>query len=275
MATSNWPRKPVAFDGKYRSGALFLWMILVLVGFKSIGVAEKFDVPPSSLHPKFTAYALELLKAAKKAHEAKPKDVELAWKLGKAYFFAGEFATNKTDKASLAERGITACKTAFSTNPDSAEVNYYYALNQGQLARTKLFAALGLVRKMHSKLALAANTKPSLDHAGPDRCLALLFRDAPGWPISIGNKKKARAHLAKLKQLAPDFPENVVVWLESWIKWKDRESLAKDLPQAGPVLQAAKKKLTGREWEPYWDDWDRRWLIIQEKAKKLLPTKDP
>ncbi|MGB0583293.1 MAG: hypothetical protein ACPGVU_26725, partial [Limisphaerales bacterium] len=203
--------------------------------------------------------------------EAKPKDVELAWKLGQAYFFAGEFTTNKTDRARVAERGIAACQIAFASAPKSAEVNYYYALNQGQLARTKLFAALGLVRKMQTKLVFAASTSPKLNHAGPDRCLTQLYRDAPGWPISVGNKKKARAHIAKIKQHAPEYPENICVWLETWIKWKDRATLAQDLPKAAPALAAAKKKLTGREWEPYWDDWDRRWAIIQCKATKLLP----
>lgn len=274
MATTNWPLKMAVLDGIGRRYTVLLRLIPAFAGMFSLGPAMAYDAPPSSLHPRFAPYAHELLKEAKRKHEADPKDVELAWRLGQAYFFAGEFATNNTSKASLAESGIAACEIALTAAPMSAEANYYYALNQGQLARTKLFAALGLVRQMQQKLTFTSNTKPKLDHAGADRCLALLYRDAPGWPISIGNKRKARAHLAKLKQLAPDFPENVIVWLETWIKWQDKESLARDLPGAGAVLKEARKKLTGKEWTPYWDDWDGRWKVIQEKARQLLPKKE-
>jgi hypothetical protein len=47
------------------------------------------------------------------------------------------------------------------------------------------------------------------------RNLGLLYRDAPGWPFSIGSKRKAREWLERAAALAPDYPENQLNLAES------------------------------------------------------------
>ena len=49
---------------------------------------------------------------------------------------------------------------------------------------------------------------PNYDLAGADRALGLLYYEAPGWPLSVGNKNKARQHLQRAVKLAPTYPEN-------------------------------------------------------------------
>lgn len=232
-----------------------------------------YDAPASSLHPRFTPLAQEQLKEAQKQYEADTNSLTKACQLGYAYFFAGEFATNKTYQSELAQHGIDICQRAVALNRNSAEAHYYHALNLGQMARTKLLAALSLVGKMRPALEYASAAKPKLDHAGPDRCLGLLYRDAPGWPISIGNKTKARKHLTRAFAIAPEYPGNVIVQLETSIRWRDYKMIAKYFAIAKPILESARKKLTGKKWEPFWDDWDRRWKEIQQRANKMLPRK--
>ncbi len=247
------------------------FFILLVLASASPGTGPAAEAPSSSLSPKFAGLAEEQLRQARKNYEADPKNVARAWQLGKAYFFAGEFATDQAARARLAEQGIAVCHRALAAKPDSAETGYYHALNQGQLARTKLFGALSLVRHIEGGLRKAARSKPKLDFAGPDRCLGLLYRDAPGWPISVGSHKKAKSHLLKTIALVPEYPENILVLLETWIKWKDYRQLKADLPAGAAVLEQARKNLTGREWEPYWDDWNRRWGAIRKRAAKMLP----
>ena len=122
--------------------------------------------PPSSLHPRFAPLAQKRLEAAKKLYAADTNSLSKACALGQAYFFAGEFATNKTEQAQLAERGIAVCVRALAINPGSPQASYYHALNLGQLARTKMLAALTLVKQMRPALELAAKARPSLDYAG-------------------------------------------------------------------------------------------------------------
>lgn len=127
-----------------------------------------------------------------------------------------------------------------------------------------------MVRQMEDQLIKAAAKQAKLDHGGPDRCLGLLYRDAPGWPISVGDRKKARTRLLKAFAAVPDYPENILVLLETWLKFKDARQLKADLPKGESILRKARKKLTGKEWEALWYDWERRWKDIQARAKRLL-----
>lgn len=256
--------------------AIFNWnrgfsALLLVFSLAQAAPVAAYEAPPSSLHPRFAPWAHKQLVEAKKQYQADTNSLAKANALGYAYFFAGEFATNKTTQAQLAQKGIDICERALKLDPKSPEANYYHALNLGQMARTKLLAALGLVKQMRPALEIAARTKPSLDHAGPDRCLGLLYRDAPGWPISIGDKTKARKHLTRAFAIDSEYPGNIIVQLETWIRWKDYQMLAKHYPIAEPILKAARKQLTGAKWEPFWDDWDKRWKAIKRKATTMLP----
>ena len=257
MAIPNW-------QSKHGHGLLAL-LLCVWITIDAPAV----DAPPASLAPKYVALADRRLATAREAAAAAPEDAELAWRLGRALFFRGEFAVGD-DRERLAEEGIAVCERGLAKVPESAELHYYLALNQGQLAREKLFGALGLVRQMRDHLLAAAKAKASLDHAGPDRCLALLFRDAPGWPISVGNNKEARRHLNKCYLLAPEYPENLLVLLESWIEWGETEALKEKLKAGASVLEKARKQLTGEEWEPYHADWAGRWNAFKKRAAKSL-----
>jgi hypothetical protein len=257
MAILNWNR-----PFSHRVLLALLWLCLA-------GALPAFDAPPSSLSPKFIAIAEEQLATARKARAAEPDNVERIWELGRAIFFRAEFTSGK-ERTALAEEGIAVCERGLSLAPDSAECHYYLAMNQGQLAREKLFGALGLVHRMREHLRAAAAAKPRLDHGGPDRCLALLHRDAPGWPISVGNRKEARRHLTKAYLLAPEYPENALVLLESWLKWGDTESLKEKLKAGEVALAKARRELTGNEWEPYHADWAERWTEVKEQASREL-----
>lgn len=241
----------------------------VLVTLLWLTSAAAYDAPPSSLSPKFVAVADKQLAEARKALAANTNDVARIWQLGRAIFFRAEFAAGK-ERGRLAEEGIAVCERGLALQPTSPECHYYLAMNQGQLAREKLFSALGLVRRMRDHLRTAAAVKPKLDHAGPDRCLALLHRDAPGWPISVGDRKEARRHVLRAYTLAPDYPENVLVLLESHLKWREANALKEQLKSGATALEKARKTLTGPEWEPYHEDWAGRWSIVEQRAAKLI-----
>ena len=65
--------------------------------------------------------------------------------------------------------------------------------------------------------------------AGPHRALGRLFHQAPGWPISVGNKLKAVEHLERAVELAPEFFNNrsflAELYLDMGRKDKAREHL--------------------------------------------------
>jgi hypothetical protein len=231
------------------------------------------DIPMPTLSAKFADAAQIKLIAARKKFQADTNSIPAAWKLGEACFWRGEFAADDDERTALANEGIAVCRALTVRAPTVPEGHYYLAMNLGQLARTKWLEALGLVKELERGLKLASGMNPRLDHAGPDRCLGLLYRDAPGWPISLGSKSKARTHLLRTVELAPDFPENHLVLVETWILWKERKTLQRDLDRLGALLPTARKQLTGDDWVAHWDDWDRRWQDVQARADELLRKK--
>lgn len=198
-------------------------------------------------------------------------NVDLAWKFGWACFDVAEFAGHESYRTHLADQGIEACRAAVRINPLSAAAHYYLGLNMGQKARSEKLGALRLVREMEVEFKNAITLDPKLDYGGPDRSLGLLYKDAPGWPTSIGSKHKAREHLTLATQLGPVYPENWLNLLEAYLQWKEKEKALALLPAVAERLKVAQQKFTGPEWEWSWQDWERRW----EKIKAKLGYKEP
>ena len=230
-------------------------------------------VPLPTFSSQFADAAQAKLQAARKKWQTDTNNVGFAWDLGRACFWRGEFAVTDEERAALAQEGIAVCRTVTARSPTLPEGHYYLAMNLGQLARTKWLEALGLVRELESSLKLAGGMSPRLDHAGPDRCLGQLYRDAPGWPVSIGSKSKARTHLTRAVELAPEFPENHLALIETWLMWKDKKALQRDLKALPAILLKARQLFTGDDWAAHWDDWDRRWKEVQRGAAELLGNK--
>lgn len=200
-----------------------------------------------------------LYKSTKERFQAEPANDETAWRFARACFEWAEFAKGNSDRAALAEEGIAAAKSLIDRKPASAHGYYYLGMNLGQLARTRTLTALGIVSDMEERFEKARQLDKFVDYAGPDRYLGMLYRDAPGWPASIGNRKKAREHLLRAVELRLDYPENQLEVLETFREWSDKDAFLKQFGPAAVAIEEARKKLTGEYWEGRWKDWDARW----------------
>jgi tetratricopeptide (TPR) repeat protein len=239
-----------------RSGAtLQLFLIVCLAAW---AVAAETAQPPSSA-------AFEAFQKAKVRAATEPQNTEAAWQMGRACFDLAEFATNNTERAELAQQGITACQRALAGASNSAPAHYYLGLNIGQLARTKSLGALKLVGQMEQEWNAARKLDERLDHAGPDRSLGLLYRDAPSL-LSVGNRTQARQHLQHALDLAPDFPENRLNLIESELEWGYKKDALLGLKQLDAAWPVARTNYAGTAWKGNWTDWDQR----AQKLRKAL-----
>lgn len=233
-----------------------VWLVLCVVAISASPLAAEAVTATNVVH----AY-----QDAKSAYEAAPSSIEAAWKFGRACFDAAEAATNKTQRAQVAEEGIAACRKALAVETNSAALHYYLALNLGELAQTRGFSALKLVSQMEEELLQAVELDAAYDNAGPERTLGMLYRDAPAI-ASVGNRTKARQHLLRAVQLAPAFPENQLELIESLLKWNDRNAARRQLVQLEQDWPTAKSKLTGETWAADWTRWEEQ----LQKLKKQL-----
>lgn len=215
------------------------------------------DTLPQALLAAETGYTI-----ARASYFAFPGEIGPAWRLARACFDLAEFATNDLRRASLAEEGINIARFVSSMAPTNAAGHYYLALNLGQLARTKSFGALSLLRQMERAFLRAIDADPHFDHAGPVRSLGMLYLEAPGWPMSIGSKVKARQHLESAVALEPDYPDNHLTLLEAYVRWNERDLIKAGISRYQKLLPAARAQYTGPAWAQAWKDWNERWQAI-------------
>ena len=213
----------------------------------------------------YSALALREYRQAATPCKEQPRDVEAAWRFARACFDLAEFATNHTERAAIAEQGIAASRQALAQVSNSAPAHYYLGMNLGQLARTRGLGALKLVRQMEREFNNARLLDERFDHAGPDRNLGLLYRDAPALG-SIGSRAKAGQHLDRAVLLAPDYPENRLDLIEALTKWGDRDVARRELTALQDLWPAARAQFSGPAWAVSWSDWEAR----RQKATKKL-----
>ena len=229
-------------------------------------------VPPSIAQTQAQAdlreRAARIFQEAQVRYQREMSQPEAAWHFSRACFDWAEFATNNTQRAEIAELGIAAGRQAVARDPKLAAGHCYLAMNLGQLAQTKKLGALKIVDEIEREFKAARDLDAGFDFAGPERGLGLLYLDAPGWPMSVGNRNKARQHLQKAVELSPDFPDNRLSLLEAYLRWGEKKSVQAQLKSVEVVLAAARKKLIGAEWVASWEDWDRRWEKIKSKMSE-------
>src|SRR5581483_2573711 len=189
----------------------------------------------------FTARARKAFFDARRRFQNETNDAEAAWQYGRAAFDLAEWAADSDERAEIANAGIDACRAAIERAPGSAAAHYYLGMNFGQLARTKGLGALRLVGQMEQEFLAAREADPHFDYAGPDRNLGFLYRDAPSIG-SIGSRTKARRHFRNAIELAPEYPENGLNLIESYLKWSSRTDAEREFKSLEKLWPEAHEK---------------------------------
>jgi hypothetical protein len=70
--------------------------------------------------------------------------------------------------------------------------------------------------------------------------LGLLYHQAPGWPISLGNPSKASRHLNEAVRLHPDYPGNRIALAEFLWDTASTHSLAREWDAIDELIPRAR-----------------------------------
>jgi hypothetical protein len=202
---------------------------------------------------------------------AAPDNSSNAWIFARACYDRADFAANDTERADLANQGISACRDMIVRLPKSAPAHYYLAMNSGQLARTELLGALSLVKEMEREFKIALDLDEHFDYAGAERNLGLLYLEAPPF-ASIGNKRKAKDFLERALKRAPDFPENHMNLVEAYLQWDDAAHAKTELAGLDALWPKAQTNFAGQAWEIDWTDWIARRDTARKKLAELSPA---
>ncbi len=248
--------------GTLRRGLLWLSAGLALVAWPDLARADVGEAAASE----FSAYVKKSLEEAQARYHSAPAQTNVAWQFARACFDLAELATDKAERASLAEQGIAACRQALARYSNSAPARYYLGMNLGELAQTRGLSALKLVNQMEDAFSRARELDEHIDWAGPDRNLGLLYRDAPTI-VSVGSRSKARRHLERAAKLAPQYPENRLNLIEAYVKWGELGSARRELAALDQLWSSARTNLVGVAWTGSWADWERRRARFSKKLE--------
>ena len=219
--------------------------------------------PPPGATPSQIA-ADKAYEAAKARYQTNVNDNAMALTLASACFDRADLAGKDSVRANMAHEGIEVCRRWLRRAPNQAAAHYYLGMNLAQLARTKSLGALSIVKEMEKEWLVALALDAHCDYAGADRNLGLLYRDAPGFPLSIGSRLKAEQHLQHAVELNPEYPENHLNLIETDFKYKP-EAVAMEYEKLRAILPAARKQFSGPPWQSAWEDWDPRLQKIQTR----------
>ena len=244
------------------------WFILLATTHAAIGCAL-FACPIKAAAAEGTAladHAERTFLAWEQSTSRNRTNISALIQLSRASYEWAEFSHRDEQRADIAGRGIMAARTAIQLEDTNAAAHYWLGMNLGQLARTKTLGALKIVREMETEFLRAVTLDPRVDFAGPDRALGYLYRDAPGWPTSIGNRNKARAHLESAAKLNPDFPDNQLALAETFHEWGEIQNFTRQLEAVEAVMRKARNTFSGPDWDASWADWTKRLANLRSKA---------
>ena len=129
----------------YKARLIMLILMVVQAMFAFTSYASELIEPTIASNGKdFYGYFQSIYKTKKDTYNQSKTNSRCALDFAKACFEFAEFATNKTQRAELANEGIEAAKNILQVEPDNGEAHYWLAMNLAQLSRTKDGAPLKL-----------------------------------------------------------------------------------------------------------------------------------
>ncbi len=138
-----------------------------------------------------------------KSHAGTADDYDIQWRLGRALFFLGQEATDKTSSLSEHSQGIAFCERAVAAQADRVEGHFWLGVNLALRARWERWpASMRDALLARRELRRAIHIDSSYHAAGPLRVLARLQQKLPRW--LGGGVSRARANYESAITLAPE-----------------------------------------------------------------------
>ena len=150
-------------------------------------------------------------------------------------------AGNETDperRKNAAKEAVHGGQWCRQRAPDSPDCAYWLGVALGIQARERRATALDALGPMEELLLEAREGNPDIDHAGPDRVLAILYTRAPGWPRGPGDPEEAVARARAALERHPGHPPNRMALAEALERAGDAEASRDEYLEALKMARA-------------------------------------
>jgi tetratricopeptide (TPR) repeat protein len=164
---------------------------------------------------------------------------EASWKLARGYWWLGNHSPSQA-RLAIFEKGKKAAEDAIRLNPNAIDGHYWLGVCLGRYGEERgvlksLFLVDPIAKEMETVLAMDPK------NGDAQFVLSIVYRKAPGWPLSRGDMKKS-LELARLAVAnRPDWVLPHVALARTLLAFKNTEEAKKELQIAlsmpGPADQ--------------------------------------
>ena len=169
-----------------------------------------------------------------------PGSPSLWARLAHTCFVLGDTADDAS-RAGYYEKGLTYAEKLLAQQPDEAAGHYWKALNLSGLADVNRLRGFKLLPQIMDELERSLVLDETYDQAGAHRVLGRIYFEAPGWPVSVGNREKSLEQLTAAVRLAPDNSTNHLYLAETLLAMRSNPQAREELEK---VLQARRHAIS-------------------------------
>ena len=177
--------------------------------------------------------------------ELLPGSPLLLVRLARTCFVLGDMAPDAS-RAGYYEKGLTYAEKLVAQQPDGAAGHYWKALNLSGLADVNRLRGFKLLPQIMDELERSLALDETFDQAGAHRVLGRIYFEAPGWPVSVGDRKKSLEQLTAAVRLAPDNSTNHLYLAETLLAMGEKAQAREELEK---VLQPRRHAISPQDLE--------------------------
>ncbi len=153
-----------------------------------------------------------------------PQNYDAAWEASRVCKYLGDKYENDA-KVPVLEKGEKFARKAIEINPDKVEGHFWLGVCLGRIGEERgVLNSLFLVGPIKDEMDKVLAIDPKYD--GAHHVLGVLYRKAPGWPLSSGDINKAEEHALLAVKYGPDRILNHIGLAEVYMA-KDRNKEAR------------------------------------------------
>ncbi len=149
--------------------------------------------------------------------------------LAEIYYWAGTNAEPE-EKLFYFGEGVSWGERGVEADEESIEANFWLAVNWGSFGNEKgIMQSLSLVTPIKETIEFVIERDESYFYGGPWRVLGRLYHKAPGFPFSVGDKKKSEEAFLKALDFGGNFYLNHIFLAELYISMNRQDDARKHL----------------------------------------------
>lgn len=159
--------------------------------------------------------------------EADPGNVAAMVRLAELAYWLGEVIEDGPALPHL-EEGLEYATRATEIDDEHANAHYWRGVLMGRIGEERgilqsLFMVPDIMRAVERTLELDP------EHGGAHLLASQVYRKAPGWPLSIGNRAKALEHALEAVRLNPDATNRMLNLAEAYLNDRQRDKAIETL----------------------------------------------